>query len=158
MAERPSQEEIDRWHRWFAMDCNNRSWDLADVPQRSEAQAREMKNAAFAAAYHWSLVGSEINNARADVTIAHVLSRLGEGSQALYYAQRSLNFFTTHPAEDWDLAFAWLEVAYAAYADQQMDLFQDAYAKSNDLGQSIANDEDRQVFLTELAKIPAPAG
>ena len=28
----PDQPTVDRWHRWFAVELNNRGWDLASAP------------------------------------------------------------------------------------------------------------------------------
>ena len=156
MGERPTEEEINRWHRWFAIECNNRSWDLAEQETRTPEENREMKSIAFAAAYHWSKVGTPVNDARADLTLAHVLSVLQDGSQARLYAQRALTYFQANPAEDWDLAFAWMELAFAANVAGQADVYARAYQRAQELGNAIKGEEDRKIFLDEFARIPKP--
>ena len=156
MSEQPSEDEIKRWHRWFAVECNNHSWDLVELVERTVDQDREMKAAAFAAAYHWSKIGTPVNDARAEVTIAHILSALNEGEQALVHARNSLEYFQANPAEDWDIAFAWMEVAFAAGVAGQTEIQRTAYRKAHELGQNIHEDEDKRVFLAELDRIPKP--
>jgi hypothetical protein len=156
MAEQPSMEEINRWHRYFAVECNNRSWDLAEMAVRTPDQDVEMKALAFASAYHWSKVGTAVNDARANVTIAHVLATLGEGDQALVYARKCLDYFQANPDEDWDIAFAWLEVAFAASVLGDADLQLSAFRKAEELGNRIKGEEDRRIFQEELAKVPRP--
>jgi hypothetical protein len=153
-GEPPSTEEIARWRRRFAAEGNNRAWDLASQPNRSTEEVEEMVYAAYTAAYHWKQVGQPVNHARADVTLAHVLSLVGQGTEALKYARRSLAFFESTAGEDWDIAFAHLEMALAAAVLKDTALHAFHYSLARELGQAIQEEEDRQVFLTELARIP----
>ena len=157
MAERPTQETIDQMHNWFAVECNNRAWGLASAESRGVEEGREMLFAAYASAYHWSQVGAPVNMARADVMLAHVHSVLGEGVQALQCARRSLTFFVdNNVGADWDVAFAHLEMAFAASVLGDTELHASHYAEAKQRGDAIQDAEDRKVFLDEFAKIPAP--
>ncbi len=153
-GEQPSTEEIARWRRRFAVEGNNRAWDLADKADRSPEEIEEMVYAAYTAAYHWKQVGQPINHARADVTLAHALSLAGQGTEALKYARRSLAHFENTPGEDWDLAFAHLEMALAAAVLKNNALHTFHYSQARELGQAIQGEEDRQVFLSVLARVP----
>lgn len=154
MQEKPTQETIDQWHRWFAIECNNRAWGLAAKPDREPGENREMLNAAYAAAFHWSKIGQPINNARADLTLAQAHALLGQGEQALHYAQRCLAFFESNAGEDWDLAFVHAAVAHAAAVAGDADLHAKHYALAEQLGQAIQDAEDRAVFADEFTKVP----
>src|SRR5580765_4451028 len=102
MKDKPTQDEIARFHRWFAIDCNNSTWRLASVSERSPSDNREMLFRAYAAAFHWSQVGTPLNEARADLTLAHTHALLGQGEPAMTYALRAKEFFTHNECEDWD--------------------------------------------------------
>ena len=163
MTDIPQTNELEDWHHYFAAQCNNSAWDLASQDELSDDQADGLLNAAFAAAYHWSKVGEPINGARADVTLAHAHAVLaqrdgGEGlaARAMFYARRSLNYFNTHPCEDWDLAFAHAEVAYAAAASGDAYLHKYHHQQAARLGKDILEDEDRAAFLDVLGKVPKP--
>ena len=147
-------DELRHWHRRFGVECNNQAWALAGKAERSPDEDRDMLNQAFASAWHWSKAGTALNGARADVTIAHVLALLGHGPLALEHARRSLNYLEAHPAEDWDLAFAHAEIAHAAAVLGDGTLHANHFALAKQLGAAIAEDEDRQVFEAELARIP----
>ena len=41
--------EVARWTRWFAIECNNRVWRLAEATRRTSAEDDEMLHAAHAA-------------------------------------------------------------------------------------------------------------
>ena len=154
METEPQQETIAVWQRWFAVECNNRAWKLTTEPQRSADEDREMLDAAHAASFHWGKIGTDVNRARADVTLAHVHALLGNGAQALAYAQACLVFFEAGNGEDWDLAFAHLEMALAAATLGDAALHAAHYSAAQQLGAAIEDAEDRQVFLAELARIP----
>ena len=40
MTEPPSDEETRKWHRRFAVDCNNRAWRLSEGSRRSAQSTR----------------------------------------------------------------------------------------------------------------------
>lgn len=147
-------ETILRWHQRFAAQCNNRAWDLADQPERTPGEEDEMLAAAYAAAYHWFQVGAPLNMARADVTLAHVLSSAGQGQFALHYARRCLDYFEQHACEDWDAAFAHAEIAFAAAVLKDEPLHARHRALARQLGQEIEDEQDRQVFLDVFNKMP----
>ncbi len=154
MSESPSPETISRMQRWFAVECNNRAWDLASQSSRTPAEDRELLAVAYAAAYHWSKVGQPLNDARADQTLAHALSTLGHGEMALACARRCLDFFEHNDCADWDLAFAHAEIAFAAAILGDADLHARHYTIAKARGEAIKEDEDRKIFFDELNKMP----
>ncbi len=149
-------EEIQKAHRSFAMECNNRAWDLIVQPMRSPAEDREMLLVAHAAAFHWSKVGTPLNDMRAEVLLAHVLALLGHSREALRYANQVLKFCETNPCEDWDLAFAHLEMALALSSANDAAGHRKYYDLARNLGQAIKDGEERVTFMTELERIPQP--
>jgi hypothetical protein len=155
LEEKPTQEMIDKWHRWFAVQCNNRTWDLIAKPDRSPQEDREMLEGAYASAFHWSKIGTPLHAARADLALAHVHAALGQGQQSLFHAQRCLSFFEAGQGEDWDLAFAHAAMAHAAAAARDAALHAKHYAAAKDRGAHIKNPEDRRVFEEEFARVPA---
>lgn len=153
MAEAPTPEMIARMHRFFAVECNNGSWDLIEKADRTEQDNRNMLYMAYSAAYHWSIVGTPLNGARADMLLSQVHSYLGEGNAALVYARRALNFCENNPCEDWDLAFAHAGLALAASVAGEADLHRRHYALAIQHGEAIQDEEDRRIFIESFAKI-----
>jgi tetratricopeptide (TPR) repeat protein len=145
---------IERAHRWFAVECNNRAWNLTAKSKRSARDNREMLLTAYAAAFHWSKIGKPINDARAELLLAHVHALLGQGDEALRHARRCLQFFRNNDGEDWDIAFAHAEMAHAAATLGDRPLHAKHYAAAQKTGQAIKDNEDRKVFFQEFARIP----
>ncbi len=156
MSTNLSPEEISRSHRWHAVACNNLAWRLSDLPERTAVQADEMLHAAHAAAYHWSVVGTELHQARAQMLLGHVYAALGLGAPALRYAQQSYAYLVAHEPPDWEIAFAHAILAHAAFAAGDGRLHAQQHARALGLGQAIADDEDREIFFSTFDRIPSP--
>lgn len=152
----PTQEMIEEWHRWFAMSCNNRAWDLIDRSVRTEKDNREMLLNAYAAVYHWSKAGTLVHIARADMLLARVYSLLKKPEEAMMYARGCLAFFEKGQGEDWDLAFAHAEMALAAWSAGDKPLYIRHYYAAFELGKLIKDEEDRLIFQEEFKRIPKP--
>ncbi|MDD5468266.1 MAG: hypothetical protein PHS96_10700 [Anaerolineales bacterium] len=155
MVEQPTSEMIQKMGRWFAVECNNRAWDLASKTTRTADEDRELLFNAYAAAHHWRQVGTPLQQARADLLLAHAHALCSHGELAWHYARRCLSFFEANPAEDWDLAFAHAAMALAAAANQDAGLHARHYALAKEYGQAIKDEEDRRIFWQEFARIPA---
>jgi hypothetical protein len=149
-------DETQKAHRQFAAEANNRAWDLAAQATRTPADDKEMLLAAYAAAHHWSKVGTPLNHMRAELTLAHVHAQLGQGGDSFRYAQNVLDFCAHHTCEDWDKAFAHAEMALAAAHMNDHVLHRHHYALAEKQGHAIQDKEDRDVFLAEFARIPVP--
>ena len=156
MSEQPSAEELARWHRWFAIECNNRAWQLADQATRTAAEADEMLNSAHAAALHWAQVGTPLNDARAQMLLGHVHAILGNGATAQRFARASHAFLTTVDTPDWEIAFSHAVMANAAAAAKDPAAHRLHHAAARAAGDRIAGGEDRAIFEATFARVPAP--
>ena len=156
MPTEQNPEEIAQSHRWHAIESNNLAWMLADKPTRSAAESEEMLNAAHASAFHWAKIGTEINQVRAKMLLGQVHALLGAGQMALTYAQQSYDYITTHDQPDWEVAYAHAVLAHAAFAVGDAVLYEQHYTKAQELGQAIADPQDREIFFTTFNGIPGP--
>jgi len=152
----PEDTEPRSWHRYFAIENNNRAWDLAAQPARTPAEAREMLNAAHAAALHWDFAGDELNHARADVLLAEVHALMGFGSSALELAERVREYFLERDPPDWELAFVHAIHAHAAAVAGETQLHARSYAAAKDAVEAIADPEDRDIVLKTFIQVPPP--
>ena len=156
MADRPGDEELAKWKRWFAVECNNEAWGLAEAPDLDARRSERMLDAAHAAAYFWSDVGDDLNAARADMLLGHAHARAGDGELALRYAERSYDYFARRETADWEIAFANAVLAGAAAAAGRGDLHASRYEEARRLGEAIADAEDRDIYLATFRQVPVP--
>ena len=82
--------DLEKAHRWFAVEFNNRAWDLVEKDGRSADETQEMLDAAHAAAIHWKAVGTPLNEQRAENLLATAYLKAGRTESALRHAQRCL--------------------------------------------------------------------
>ncbi|MCC7421000.1 MAG: hypothetical protein IT428_12025 [Planctomycetaceae bacterium] len=80
--------DLTRAHRWFAVECNNRAWDLVEAAERTPDEVEEMLHSAHAAWLHWKPVGTLLNELRAEKLLAMAYCVAGVSERALWHARR----------------------------------------------------------------------
>jgi hypothetical protein len=157
MAQAPAAEDVRKWHKWFAVECNNRAWRLAEQTARTPAEDEEMVHAAHAAALHWSKVGTALHQARAAMLLGQVHALVGDGKRALHYARESFAFVSAQEdTPGWEIAFAHAVLANAAAANDEHSLHHTHYARAKALGGALNDDEERAIFEATFRTVPAP--
>jgi hypothetical protein len=156
MATPPAAEDLARWHRWFAVQSNNRAWQLADQATRTDAENDELLNAAHAAALHWTAIGTPQHSARATMLLAHAHAACGDGPLALRYARASHSYFVSNDTPDWEVAFSHAVMAHAAAAAGDRQLHVAHYDAARAAGAAIEQGEDKAIFDASFATIPTP--
>ena len=149
-------EELAKWTRWFAIECNNRAWKLADSLSRTPAEDEEMLHAAHAAALHWNEVGTQLNHMRATMLLGHVHALLGDGARAMGYAQEAFDYVMAHDSPPWEVAFAHAVLANAARAARLGALHAKHYAIALAEGNALPDAEERAIFETMFRTVPVP--
>lgn len=155
---RPDDDTIKRMHRWFAVECNNTSWDLSERDTWTEEDERSFLAAAYASAFHWEQVGEPINRARSDMLLAHTHAQLGDGKRALYYARAAVSLLETAGATGWDHAFAHLVCAFAAGVSGNRDLMATEWEIVEAQGNKINDASDRAAFAAAMERVRATLG
>ncbi len=139
-------------HRAFARATNGQAWQLLGSIPLDDDGVAALLAAAHASAYHWSVAGGVVEQARADwlVSRAHVVA--GDASAALRHARRSAAACESSPAEfaDFDHAYAaeglWRAFVLAGDVEEAARW----RAKAEQLGAALADPEDRAVFEADL--------
>jgi DNA-binding transcriptional MerR regulator len=138
-----------------AVDLFNGVWRLLEKEDRSVEDDDRMLHMAHASRYHWGQVGAPANLSRGEWQCSRVYSVLGRAEPALHHARRGLEICRAHGIADWDLAYAYESLArahaVAGDKDQARTWTEQALAAAED----IAQDEDRELVLTDLEAIPA---
>jgi hypothetical protein len=149
-------EEVARWHRRFAIELFNRSWDLLEQPERTADDDAEMLAAAFGSAFHWAQVGTAENRALGDHQIAKVASHVGQPALALHYARRALEAMELGRFGDWQLAAAYEGMARACAAVGDV-AGRDYWVQRCSIALGAVPDAaDRSVIAQQLVNLPKP--
>ncbi len=147
--------DLNKAHKWFAVETNNATWDLLEKTDRTAEDDRELLHVAHASALHWKKAGGNAaNTARAACMVANAHAALGDGHAAIRHANHCVAVTEANPdlLEDWDLAFAYDALARAHGAAGDSDKAADLKAKARELGDLIAVPGDKSVFDDWFAK------
>ena len=144
-----------KWHRYFAVEANNSAWQQTlDSPD--ERNVLDILAQAYVAAYHWSKCGTELNVFRANVLLAHAHAYCGHGATALEYVARYRAYMQGNPVEGWEMPFASMIHAQAAFVVGDSQLHAELYAEAAVLIEGITDPGDREVVELTWANIPRP--
>ncbi len=116
-----------------------------------------MLNLAHASAWHWALVGTELNRMRATMLLAEVHALLGHGATSLAYSREMREYFLRNAdTPDWEVAFTHAVHAHAAHAAGDPAQHQAAYQQAVVAMAAIAEEEDRAIVLKTFSQVAAP--
>ncbi len=142
-------------HRQLGVDLFNGTWKLLEKPDRSRDEDALMIHMVHASAYHWLQVGKPENFARSHWLCSRVYCVLGRSEPAIYHAKFGLDICERNGIGDWvvGVGFEALARAYAVAGDSAESARW--LARAHSFSAEIAEDEDRNLLLTDLATIPA---
>ena len=142
-------------HRRLAVDLFNRTWTLMDLPDRAAADIDAMIHAVHASRHHWQFAtGTRPENAaRGEWQCSRVYAVIGRGEPALWHARRCLELCQEHGIGDWDLAFAYEALARASRVAGDRAATEHWLAKAHAAADQVAEDEDRDHLLEDLATV-----
>jgi hypothetical protein len=145
----------DQLHRKLGADLFNGTWTLLERDDRTPDDDARMIHMAHASAYHWLQVGGPEHFARSHWQCSRVYSSVGRAEPALYHARFVLGICERHGIGDFDLAYAYeaLARAYAVAGDSAGSARWLARAQA--AAADIAEQDDRDLLLADLATIPA---
>jgi hypothetical protein len=152
----PQDTTPESWHRFFGSSANNRAWELAELPA-DEVDQLELLNAAHAAAWHWQAIGTALHRMRALMLLAQAHAQAGLGTTALAYAEEMRSYFLATPGTpDWEVAFAHLVHAHAAFAAGDSIRHEQSYAAAVKAVAAIGDAEDKAIVERVFRHVPAP--
>ena len=142
-------------HRQMAIELFNLTWDLMEKTDRTPAETDRMINAAHASRYHWEIAGDALNIARGEWQISRVYSVIGRAEPCLYHAERCLHVTLENKLADFDLAFAYEAMARACHLSGDLMETAKFITLSQEAGEKINEEDDREYFFKELNTIEA---
>jgi hypothetical protein len=138
----------------FAVAANHRVWELLAREARTDAEDREMVDAAHASLWHWRAAGTLVNEQRGEWLVSHVYAVLANADAALAHAQRCWELTEEGALEGFDRAYACEAMARAHAARRDAAEATTWRARANTAAASVADDEDRAILDADLAAGP----
>lgn len=135
-------------HKWFAVEYNNRSWDLAESPSRTEEQNLEMLLAACASLIHWRAVGTLLNELRGVTLVVTAALKAGLEDVAERFANEGVSLLERVPeALAFDRAALW-SAAKGAFRTKSPGYYETACQRVGEIWEELSAEE--QQLLTAL--------
>ncbi len=152
MAEEKKMD-LSEAHQYFAVECNNKTWDLLDKTERTPDEEIEMIHQVHASCWHWSRAGEPVNVVRGHYVAAKVYFAAGMTESARFWAQKTWDQTVELGLESWDYAFACEIMARACAAAGEKDKHEEYHRKAQDAIAGLGNDE-RELCQGELDRGP----
>mgnify|MGYP001026502518 FL=1 len=143
---------LDDSHKHFAISTNGLVWQLLEKIDRNNPDDELMIHAGHTSCYHWLQVGTGLHHQRAEWLLSHVYAELGIESAALKHAKRCLELTEDHVElmQDFDIAYSHEALARANALSGNLLEAMMYLRKAEASGQSIADEEDRKIFLADF--------
>ena len=142
-------------HRYFAIDCFNRSWDLIEKKARTPDEDEEMLRLSFASIWHWTQ--------REDCTLtnlsvsywqtARIYSLLGQIENARRYGMLSLQTSQKEGVAPFALGYAYEALARAEMIAGNRDQMTTYLDEARRICEKLTDEEDRKMLLSDLESI-----
>jgi uncharacterized protein YndB with AHSA1/START domain len=142
----------DDYHRSGGVETNGLTWKLFEQPDRTQDDDARMIHLAHASAYHWGLVGTAENQARAEWMCSHAYALAGRAEPARYHAERCLAIVEANGITDFDLVYANEAMARSLALSGAVEEAGRYLAAAH--ATPIADDEDRSIAEADLAAEP----
>jgi hypothetical protein len=146
-------EQSAAWHRTFAPQAFNHTWELLDLDVRTPEQDEEMLASTFAQRFHWYQVGDPRNRAIADWQVSRVAVVLGYAEMAQRFGERSLAVCEENGLDAFVKGFAHEAIARAAAEVDDVDTFTEHLELAKAMLPAIEDTEDRDILAADLAEM-----
>lgn len=151
----PEQKKLsaEEAHRYFAVETNNRTWDLIEKVDRTLEEDVQMIHQVHASCYHWAQVGEPVNQVRGHYMVAKVYFALGMAESAYYWAEKTWNQTVELQLASWDYAFACEIMARAHASKGDKAAFEELHGKAVTAIEGLG-EEDAALCRAELDRAP----
>ena len=146
----------EKLHQYMGIEMNLQTWNLLGKDGRNEQEDIRMLNFAKASLYHWrkSPNFEPVNEQRGQWLISRVYAVLGEGKEALSYAQETLRITEENGFKDFDLAYGFEAMARAHAVLENKEKCKEFKIKAREAGDLISGNEDKKYFEGDLEAEP----
>ena len=152
---KPPDFDLQVAHRWFAVECFNRTWDLIDKSDRTPEEDEEMVRLTHASHWHWTQREdcTPKNEAIACWQISRVYALLGRAEEARRYGQLALKASQSEGVAPFYLGYAYEALARAESLSGNRAEAEKYLEAARQAANKVTAAEDRRLLLTDLETI-----
>ena len=131
----------------------NRTWQLIENTDRTEAEELEMIHSAHASRLHWQQIGGPKEWAIGEWQCARVYCEVGFPESAIFHAQACLEIVESNDVPLWMHASTFEILARSYWAAEDLDLAKLARGRALQLVPQIEDAEDRETIAAQVAEL-----
>jgi hypothetical protein len=146
-------EQWAAWHRTFAPQAFNHTWELLDLDARTPEEDEDMLASTFSQRFHWYQVGDPRKRAIADWQVSRVAVVLGYAELAQRFGERSLAVCEENDLDAFVRGFAHEAIARAAAEVDDVETFTEHLEFAKAMLPDIEDSEDRDILAADLAEM-----
>jgi hypothetical protein len=140
--------------RRLAATLYNHVWAMLERADRTEREDELMVHAAHTSRFLWESVGSPVQHTRGEWQVSRVYTTVRRSEPALHHARRCLDICLENEILGFDLAFAHEALARAHALAGDREPAAEHRLQAERIASRIADIDDRQLVLGDLASIP----
>ena len=142
-------------HRYFAVECFNRVWNLIDQAERTPEQDEEMIRLCQASLFHWSRRDdcTDQNMSIGCWQASRVYALAGRPDEAIRYGQLSLDFSLKGDTPPFYVAYSHEALARAYALARKQETSNEHLAEARRLAEEVSDADSRKMLLDDLATI-----
>jgi hypothetical protein len=139
-------------HKQIASQCFNKVWDLLDMNVRTNVEEEQMIHLAHTSFWHWTQVEDHTptNLSIGYWQISRVYAVVGNGDQALFYANRCIEVSLEAEVLPFYIGYGYEAQARAYKVLKQQDEWKSSYQKAMNYVEKMVNEESKQMLLKDL--------
>ncbi|WP_219838612.1 hypothetical protein [Paenibacillus sp. R14(2021)] len=142
-------------HKELASSCFNKVWEHLDNPNRTASESEQMVHLCHSSFWHWTQVEghTQTNLSVGYWQLARVYAVIGQGRQALEYADKCLAVSLDAGLEPFYIAYAYEAAARAYAALDEQEKKSNAAAQANRYAEQITEEEHKGWVVRDLGTI-----
>jgi hypothetical protein len=142
-------------HRYFAVECFNRAWDLMDQAERTPDEDEQMIRLSLASHWHWT---QRADCTQENVSVAHwqtsrIYAMLGQAENARRYARLCLEASRGDNLPPFCLGYAYEALARAESAAGNQTTTREYLREAQRVTETITDLDTKQLLLADLETI-----
>jgi hypothetical protein len=139
-------------HKQIASQCFNKVWDFLDMPKRTKAEEEQMIHLAHTSFWHWTQVEDHTptNLSIGYWQISRVYAVVGNGEQALYYANRCIEVSMEAAILPFYIGYGYEAQARAYKVLGEQKKVDSSLENAMNYVEKMVNEESKQMLLKDL--------
>jgi lipopolysaccharide biosynthesis regulator YciM len=149
--------DLDAAHKYFAVQCFNKTWEFLSKPERTQSEDEEMLELCFSSFWHWRNVKSQkpVNLSIGYWQLSRVHAVLGKADDARYFGERCLETSEQNDVGDFFVGYAHEALARAELVAGNKKAAKSHLKEAFSFLEKVAEQEDRDLLSKDLQELQA---